>query len=1514
MPNTILEGLLAQKGYGKDKRPDLKGYDNRQMIEQVYKYRSHLNAYQYAFVSKIHRFIEDTLEKPGNKFLPAERNDVYDKMAAVLNAVISDDLNRNAPDDRYPSDVNLIDATIAIGDFELFEPVIGQNVKVSQAKSKLVKDLGQELAGLTVTTSGVPAALDSIAKARKELADKSKNVAMKSVKTVEDPFRTTKAYTDFIKLCDERLSSDELPQEQKEVISKCRATAQRLATLEYISDNEHKGRYLPIMREIVANIDKPHLSFWREVEYAGGSLFKTSKAVKTATDTLEKGDAILLKNYTRLVGEDDARRLKGNLEIVRTAEGQVLNSVNHGLNDISLSTIAAVGVETERRQKYEQQLRNRIDKVDPSDVDYVKMLGGVVNYLRALRHLKPDPEMAKGLKVTETCQIFRDTMRYSFLKNINAVMDNYQIMRASIHDDKASFDRKHKDLELSLMAAMGSVSDHMDFAAKLTKNSESFDDNFDKLRGEFLELLNKIKAEKKKRDEIYDRQEKALGQSMRSYQDEREKILREMPEDKNSTEAKILQDELDRHFEDRRRKDEKFEADYNREIQIREEAKKLITAAQAGDFSELIDRQFIRKNGEEPEPCKRALEVIFKDEKLRSAYAAELTQRRAASRARLAEQAETLMDNVRNKTYGEIGVLGDDAKAVRTIANIVATTYHEDRLAKGHKDAVSPRRYDELVKAVPNLAQAADADAASPDEDAEVRANTTAKAVGDGVVSITVDPEFLERRRQQALREQTQRRLMDKSNGSIQDYIDEEARIKAEAKNAEGTVDRAILEEEVEKAFDTYVKKTGREEAYENEQTARRETDEYLAMARENEFGVLIDSMAGKEEADYPESTKRALAAIRDDENLNRGLEAALLARHQERVRGQYLTELQRELGYEQDLMKTAKGVMDRRAALGAGNDEDDKLRSEVLDQFEADLKQKQPDYEKAYYRTEKLPGIMERLQKSFADNDPEAYEKAADEVRTDAGKDQMLGGDFAQECISSFENGLAQEQRKLLDGYRAEMRRRQALREEAQGRLEEAAKKSMQDYIDVEEQLRTDGEYSDYQVDRQILDEEIRKAYEANIKKAGREQEYVRAYERLEKKLGILERLQKSFGNNDPAAYVNEMEKLRQQSVMQGEQERDLAEECIKEFENSLGEDRRKALSDYREQVRIEQERIEQERIKQERIKQERIERANQENAHTREKLAEQIQMSVRERKLADIQEERDRLDEFKRRRQEQQNNNEHQNNNEQQNNIEQQENVELQQNGEPQNAQPQNAQQPIRPLEEFCTAKTNYVLNAAVDEELKDLSDLFLTKKNTVLLFFNKDTGTYTNAKNALQNYLNLRNNIRNEIRSAYANNYSQNHMTEDEFRDYVTAAEQTLAVAEQSFKDTMKAYYVHATNGRDNTLGNARIDTKTQAAGAARFAASKGFLEFLDAAEHAAQPAAQPAEQPVNDAQRVKETDFRQLFKETLHELNGAQEVDEATKARNRVRAADRAKSTLKRRRWQHQNDNQGPAQQH
>ena len=189
-----------------------------------------------------------------------------------------------------------------------------------------------------------------------------------------------------------------------------------------------------------------------------------------------------------------------------------------------------------------------------------------------------------------------------------------------------------------------------------------------------------------------------------------------------------------------------------------------------------------------------------------------------------------------------------------------------------------------------------------------------------------------------------------------------------------------------------------------------------------------------------------------------------------------------------------------------------------------------------------------------------------------------------------------------------------------------------------------------------------------------------------------------------------------------------------------------------------------------------------------------------------------------------------------------------------------------------------------------------------------------TYTNAKNALQNYLNLRNNIRNEIRSAYANNYSQNHMTEDEFRDYVTAAEQTLAVAEQSFKDTMKAYYVHATNGRDNTLGNARIDTKTQAAGAARFAASKGFLEFLDAAEHAAQPAAQPAEQPVNDAQRVKETDFRQLFKETLHELNGAQEVDEATKARNRVRAADRAKSTLKRRRWQHQNDNQGPAQQH
>ena len=158
----------------------------------------------------------------------------------------------------------------------------------------------------------------------------------------------------------------------------------------------------------------------------------------------------------------------------------------------------------------------------------------------------------------------------------------------------------------------------------------------------------------------------------------------------------------------------------------------------------------------------------------------------------------------------------------------------------------------------------------------------------------------------------------------------------------------------------------------------------------------------------------------------------------------------------------------------------------------------------------------------------------------------------------------------------------------------------------------------------------------------------------------------------------------------------------------------------------------------------------------------------------------------------------------------------------------------------------------------------------------------------------------------------NYAQGNMNDNEFQDYVRTAEQTLAGTEQKFRDKMRAYYVHATKGsvREDRLGNARIDTKTQAAGAARFAASKGFMEFLDAAQNAGNP----QHQPVHDEQHIREVDFRQLFKNRFNELNGnGQEANENAKSRNRADAADRAQSTMKRRRWQHQNENgSGPVQ--
>ena len=1554
MPNEFLEGVLAENGFGREARRKAKGFDCRRMIELFYKYRINLNAYNYALVTQMHEFINGTLDKPSARFLPAEQNEIYEKMAAILDNAFSDDMNYDAPNDRYPAQENVVNATNMMGELGQFESRLGDNMRLRDAKTKTVRNFADQLVALTSDMSSIPSAMRIVADARKTVADKSKNVALDTVKPEEKAYRTSNDYKAFLSTCNDKLKSD-IPAEKKDIVSKCLATAQRLATMEVLSDEEHKNRYLRILRNIVQGVDNPGLDFWKEIEYSEQSFKNTSKGLEKGIEIYKKRDQALLKSYIKATSKEEGKALDKALAQIRTTEGKVLDSVNRSLGEIAVAARAVTAVEYQTRRQAEKALKNRIDQVDKTDADYAKTMAGVRGYLRNLRELMPDPQLAEKQEITRYLQTYRDTMRNTFLQRVNDLMDNYQDMRASIHADKETFDRKHKKLEISLMSVMESVSGHMEFAEKLTNQKGSFEKHFGELRGQFMELLGKLSAEKRKRDQIYSRQENALKQSMRSYQDEREKILGEMPEDKDSMDAKILQDELDRHYGDRLRNGGTFEEDYNRETEIRRQAGQFLKAAESNDFSELIDRQFESRSGEEPESCKRALETIFSDEKMRSAYAAELLRRRTRDRVALSKEAAGLKEAVRQKTYGEIGVLEGDDRAVSTLANIIAETYHDDLMARKDKNALSPKRYDELFKAVPDpkpdeaqaekeLLDTVHADdagtyAASLNEDEEVRRNTTAKIVQEGV-SITVDPEFLEKRRQEAVRK--------------------------------------AYEEELAQTIGSRLEKR---ELYD------------LAMALDQEQNARTndqDRDAGLKSESFEAFRKDLEEKIANDPALKQDFDKA---QHEYFVRRDYSAQLGQELGaVREDPAALAENIFSRRTALGVSEAADDRIREDVLARYEQDCRkvmtpEQDQQYGQVYHRLTKQAEYMDRLQKSFAENRPEAYEAEAAAIRKDNGQDAALAGDVAENCVKNFEENLSGDRKKILEEYRAEMRRQQELRDKTQGRLSEAAGRSMREYCDEEERIRAAAQEPEKEIDKAILTEETAKAYDANIRNKGRENEYAdeqkirketaeylesakrndfdkligstagkekaaypesskraltaikadedlsRAYDaellrrhqeriragyeeelrqnlgadksaeelakgimdrraslqgsdeaddrlrkevldryekeiaggrqkeyddayyRLTKQAETSERLKKSFAQNDPAAYEKEAAAFVKEAEKDPVLGRGFAEDCIRSFENGLAGLQKEALRTYRVE-------------RAEREKKAQLERGNRERLR-QEKDA--ILARAREQKRQNI-------------------------NNE----------VPVQPGNGPQNNI--QGQPAIRNIEDFYSPKMNYIMGA--DNELKDLADMFLTKK-TSFLFINTDTNYYTEAKDALQEYLAEREQIRDGIRSMHGN-YAQGNMNDNEFQDYVRTAEQTLAGTEQKFRDKMRAYYVHATKGsvREDRLGNERIDTKTQAAGAARFAASKGFMEFLDAAQNAGNP----QHQPVNDEQHIREVDFRQLFKNRFNELNGnGQEANENAKSRNRADAADRAQSTMKRRRWQHQNENgSGPVQ--
>ena len=173
-----------------------------------------------------------------------------------------------------------------------------------------------------------------------------------------------------------------------------------------------------------------------------------------------------------------------------------------------------------------------------------------------------------------------------------------------------------------------------------------------------------------------------------------------------------------------------------------------------------------------------------------------------------------------------------------------------------------------------------------------------------------------------------------------------------------------------------------------------------------------------------------------------------------------------------------------------------DRIREDVLARYEQDCRkvmtpEQDQQYGQVYHRLTKQAEYMDRLQKSFAENRPEAYEAEAAAIRKDNGQDAALAGDVAENCVKNFEENLSGDRKKILEEYRAEMRRQQELRDKTQDRLSEAAGRSMREYCDEEERIRAAAQEPEKEIDKAILTEETAKAYDANIRNKGRENEY---------------------------------------------------------------------------------------------------------------------------------------------------------------------------------------------------------------------------------------------------------------------------------------------------------------------------------------------------------------------------------------------------------------------------------------
>ncbi len=198
-----------------------------------------------------------------------------------------------------------------------------------------------------------------------------------------------------------------------------------------------------------------------------------------------------------------------------------------------------------------------------------------------------------------------------------------------------------------------------------------------------------------------------------------------------------------------------------------------------------------------------------------------------------------------------------------------------------------------------------------------------------------------------------------------------------------------------------------------------------------------------------------------------------------------------------------------------------------------------------------------------------------------------------------------------------------------------------------------------------------------------------------------------------------------------------------------------------------------------------------------------------------------------------------------------------------------------------------TNKILSSGKD--LQDLANMFFTRKTGIL---SGETRTYTNAKDALENFIAERNRVQGEI-DGLSERLQNGEISEKEFKQQAKEKMDGSKLGEYKNKLTekMRDYAVHASRGRNGVMGNKRVDQVSKSAGQARYAASISILDLVDRAF--TEEKLDKYTELLKDSRNVRETTYQKIYLDKYKSLN------EGTEEEKRIIAGRHAQDELRRR---------------